>query len=480
MSTTSLNDQAGTSRARSPLAELLLLAIPTVAQMCSYTAMQFADTWMLSRLGVAEPTAAGNGAMAAWSVIGFGVGVLFCVNALVSQHFGQKDYPACGRYLWQGVWFSLFYGVLAAPVLPLAPRLFRTLGHEPSLISLEATFFQITVGATAIKLAATALGQFLLATNRPWIVMFSAVCGVSANLVVNCFLVFGYAGFPKLGVAGAAWGTNVGVTVELLVLAAIALRPHIRQKVNTADWFLRPGHMRTLLKIGVPSGAQLVADITAWTLFQAWVIAQFSTAAMAANTFAFRYLAVSFMPAFGISTAVTALVGRYIGAGQPDVAARRAHLGFAVAAIYMAACGVAYVLGRNVLMGLFTHDPEVLRLGAIVLIFCGVYQLFDAMYIVYNGALRGAGDTFVPAVTLFVLCWGITVGGGYAVAHWRPQWGLVGPWGMATAYGAILGVFMLLRFGRGRWRTIRLDRQGASDTVRGFAEPVPAAGTEPA
>jgi hypothetical protein len=51
---------------------------------------------------------------------------------------------------------------------------------------------------------------------------------------------------------------------------------------------------------------------------------------------------------------------------------------------------------------------------------------------------------------------------------------------MATAYGAILGVFMLLRFGRGRWRAIRLDRQGASDTVRGFTEPVPAAGTEPA
>ena len=45
---------------------------------------------------------------------------------------------------------------------------------------------------------------------------------------------------------------------------------------------------------------------------------------MAANTFMMRYMVVSFMPAFGMGTAVTALVGRYIGRGRPDVAARRA------------------------------------------------------------------------------------------------------------------------------------------------------------
>jgi MATE family multidrug resistance protein len=475
--TTTLSDQAKAKGERSPLAELLGLAIPTVAQMASYTVMQFADTWMLSRLGVTEPTAAGNGGLLAWSVIGFGIGVLFCVNALVSQHFGQKDYRACGRYLWQGVWFGLFFACVTAAFIPFTPRLFAWMGHDPALIAAEGTFFRITVGGTAIKLAATAFGQFLLAANRPWIVMFSAVLGVSANLGVNYLLIYGNWGFPRMGVAGAAWGTNVGVTVELCFLAYVALRPAMRRTFNTTDWPLRPAQMRTLLGIGLPSGLQIVADIAAWMLFQTWVMGQFGTAAMAANTFAFRYLSVSFMPAFGISTAVTALVGRYIGAGKPDVAAHRAHLGFAVAAVYMLVCGAAYILGRNVLIGLFTQEPEVLRLGVVVMVFCGIYQLFDAMYIVYNGALRGAGDTFVPAVALFVLCWGIMVGGGYAVARLKPQWGVGGPWTMATLYGAILGGVIVARFCRGRWRSIRLETHDASDTVRGF---VPAAGTEPA
>src|ERR1051325_11178244 len=86
-----------------PLAELLRLALPTVAQMASYTLMQFLDTWMLSRVGdrVIPPTAAANSGILAFSVISLGMGVLWLVNTLVSQAFGRKDYAACGQFLWQ-------------------------------------------------------------------------------------------------------------------------------------------------------------------------------------------------------------------------------------------------------------------------------------------------------------------------------------------------------------------------------------------
>src|SRR6185295_15532796 len=87
--------------ARSPLAELVYLALPTMAQMASYTVMQFIDTKMLSELGTHEPTAAANAGMIAFSFISFGFGVLMIVNALVSQKFGHRDYASCGKYLWQ-------------------------------------------------------------------------------------------------------------------------------------------------------------------------------------------------------------------------------------------------------------------------------------------------------------------------------------------------------------------------------------------
>src|SRR5947207_190209 len=137
-----------------PIVELLRLAGPTVAQMASYTLMQFADTWMLSRVGdrITAPTAAANSGILAFSVIALGMGVLWVVNTLVSQAFGRKDFAACGQFLWQGVWFALVFSLLPLPILPHAHSLFAHFKHEPPLADAEATYLQIVVSFAAIKL----------------------------------------------------------------------------------------------------------------------------------------------------------------------------------------------------------------------------------------------------------------------------------------------------------------------------------------
>lgn len=451
-------------RPRSALMELLFLAGPTIAQMISYTLMQFIDIWLLARVGngVDAPAAAGNAGLLAFTIISFGVGTLLVVNTLVSQHFGQRDYAACGRYLWQGVWFGLLFGLGTMLLLPFAATPFKVMHHEESLLAMEAGYLKIVVAASALKLVSTSFGQFLLAINRSVSVFLSSVCGVSANFVAALALVLGFFGAPRLGVVGAAWAQNIGVAVELLALVLMACRPQIRSIFHVADWKLRLPELRVLLRVGLPSGLQFVADVLAWALFTMWVMARFGTDAMAANVFMFRYMSVSFMPAIGVSIAVTALVGRYIGMGRPDLAEHRANLGFYLCAGYMLICALLFFVGRTVLIGLFTADPVVLRIGSTLMIFAAVYQVFDAVYITYSGALRGAGDTFIPAVLTAGLCWSITVFGGYVVARFWPEFGPTGPWVMATAYGMILAFFMYARFRRGGWRAIRLE-SGPSD-----------------
>ena len=453
---------------RSPLAELIALAAPTVAQMASYTFMQFVDTLMLSRVGEREATAAGNSGLLGFSIISFGIGVLWVVNTLVSQAFGRRDFAACGRYLWQGLWFAVVLSGVMALLLPLAPYIFLIFGHESALAVLESTYIQIVLGAAVIKLCGAAIGQFLLGVDRPRIVMISSIVGVGFNAVAAWAMLFGHLGFHPMGVAGAAWGQNVGVLVETLCLAGFAMQPMLRTTYNLLDWRPRFEAMKTLVIVGVPAGLQLIADVLAWSLFSVWVMGQFGTLAMTANTFMMRYMVLSFMPAFGISSAITALVGRYIGRGQPDVAVARANLGFKVSAIYMVSCGLFFLIGRHQLIRLFTSDPQVLQTGAMLLGFAAIYQFFDALYITYNGALRGAGDTVVPAIATGLLCWSITVLGGYLVARYFPQWGPAGPWTVATIYGVILGIFIYTRFRRGGWRSIHLEHRETPDTVPGF------------
>ena len=90
-----------------------------VVQMASYTVMQFIDTWMLSRVGPTTATAGGNAAMLSFSLLAFGIGVLWVVNTLASQSFGAGHRADCGEYLWQGVWFAILFGAAADDV----PRL---------------------------------------------------------------------------------------------------------------------------------------------------------------------------------------------------------------------------------------------------------------------------------------------------------------------------------------------------------------------
>src|ERR1041385_8833289 len=108
---------------RSPLSELLRLAAPTVAQMASYTVMQFLDTWMLShtRDRIIAPTAAANSGILAFSVISLGMGVSWIVNTLVSQAYGRKEYLACGQFLWQGVWFGVIFWLPLLPLMVFVP-----------------------------------------------------------------------------------------------------------------------------------------------------------------------------------------------------------------------------------------------------------------------------------------------------------------------------------------------------------------------
>jgi MATE family multidrug resistance protein len=322
---------------------------------------------------------------------------------------------------------------------------------------MEITYYRIVLLGASIKLSSTAVGQFMLGVDRPNPVLFSAVFGVAINAFGAWCVVLGHLGFSKQGIVGAAWMQNLGTGCELLALFAFAMLPRIRKKYAVLPPALHLDQLFTLVKIGIPSGLQFFSDVLAWSIFCNGVIGILGPAAMQANTFMLGYMVVSFMPAFGLSSAVTALVGRYIGSGQPEISARRAHLGFWVTLIYSTCCGAIFILARGPLMRFFTDDPLVIRVGGIYLIYAAIYEIFDAMYIVYSGALRGAGDTLVPGVVMAVLCWTISIGGGFVAAiKWPDDYGA--PWLVGCIYGAALGIFMILRFVGGKWKRIVLER----------------------
>jgi MATE family multidrug resistance protein len=212
-----------------------------------------------------------------------------------------------------------------------------------------------------------------------------------------------------------------------------------------------------LLRVGAPFGVQVFAEILVWSTFVNILVGQFfGTAHLIATNTAWQYLRIAFMPCNGVGRAVTALVGRSIGAGDHERAMRETRFATILTLVYMGALAVVYVVFRRPLIALFNDDPLVVDVGGGIMICAAVFQLFDAIGITYGAALRGAGDTLVPSIFFVISHWLILVGGGWFIASRYPQWGSLGPWLTASGLIIVASLFLIWRWHGKAWLRIRL------------------------
>jgi len=491
---------------RNPLTEVWLVAWPTVLTMTSYTVMQFIDALMVSQVGPLELSAQGNGAIWAFTPIAVVMGFLTVVNTYVAQNLGAGTPERSPRYAWAAMWMTIvIWALVFLPIAALLPWLFAALQNAEAieqfdrLLRLESHYGQILLTGAVFMLCGRGLHHFFFGLHRPKVVAVSAIAGNIANVVSNYVLIFGYEGLPAwglpgvpgvpvLGVYGAALGTVIGGFVEFVIPLAIFLGPKLNRELNTRQaWRITMRPVRDLARIGWPAGTQTGNEIICFAIFMSVLVGYFGQLHMAAGWIALRYMHLSFMPAVGFSVAVTSIVGRYIGARQPDTAVGRARFAVGLAIVYMTICGLLFFVFREPLVRFFVAEhvspaeaEQIVAIGAKLMICAAIFQALDAVGIVYTGALRGAGDTVWPGVMTVVLSWTFLVGGGWALIHLAPQLKSVGPWIGAALYIGIYGVVMAVRFESGRWRRIRVLRLDDEEDVpvkpmvQTAAGPVPA------
>lgn len=508
------------ARERGPLAEMLMIAAPSVVTMTSYTVMQFIDGMMVSQIQPPDPvyvSAQGNGGMAAWLALSLPLGAMGVVNTYVSQNLGAGRPERGSAYGWSVLWLSVAWSLLLVPYAMLLPALFRALNHPAHLVQLETTYAQINIMGAFFVLTARGISHYFYGLHRPMVVMVSALSANIVNVALNALLIYGTDGPPAwtpfseqireaagalgvapMGVAGAALGTVAGSAIEVLIPIAVFLGPRMNARYATrAAWRPSAAHARDILRLGWPAGVMFVNEMLCWSFLMAYMLpaggaartmaqsrgldlpsdqleAAVEAAKTTANTagwIALRYMHLSFMPAIGISIAVTALVGKCMGMGRPDLAERRAWLGMGLTVGYMGLCALAFVVLREQLAGVFIPDDlapaerdALLAVASSVMIAAAVFQVFDAIAITTSAALRGAGDTVWPGVATVIASWTCIVVVGLALMKLAPELGSIGPWIGASSYIILLGILFLGRFLRGRWKTI--DVLGRSATAR--------------
>lgn len=449
---------AAPSSHETSLTYMLKLSAPMVVSTVSLTIMQFVDRFMVSRLGTDALAAVLPASFVSFLPGGFAMGVMSSLNTFVSQSLGRNETARCSNYFWQMLYMGILYSLATVATLwPAAPLLFKMMGQPAGVAVMEVIYFRIMLYAQIVAVVGWSANQFFMGIHRPIVIMCSSLCGQAVNIVANYALIFGKFGLPPLGIAGAAWGTLIGMSITATINVAVFLSGPVHSRFKSRQTMhVDVRKMRDLLKVGLPAGIGLMVNVAFWGVVLFALVGRFGTEALAATSAVLAYTNLSVLPVVGMATALTAAVGKAIGAGRKELALRQTKMCLTIALVYMGLVGFCFLLLRDDLMVFWSGDPKVIEIGSRILICAALYQVFHAARITYGGALQGAGDTVWLAVVSGVGAIGILgVGGGLAV--WLfPTSGTLGPWVMATFSIVVVGLANRWRFLSRRWMKIDL------------------------
>jgi MATE family, multidrug efflux pump len=443
------------------MGQVLSIAYPLILSQMSFTVQVFVDRLFLTWYSTEAVAGAVTGLFVTWSLVGLCIGTGEYATTFVAQYYGAQRFRRIGAAMWQGIYFSLLAGALMAALNPFAGALFAHTGHAAALQEYETTYSRLLLqGSGAVVLMAT-LSSFFAGRGRTLPVLAVNVAATAVNAMLDYLWIFGHGGFPRAGVAGAARATICSQVFGCIVYLALMLRSeHRREFATLAAWRPEPALFWRLLRYGIPAGLQFSMEIMAFAIFMV-IIGRVGTAPLAASGIAFNLNMIVFMPLLGIGLAVSSLVGRYLGANQPDTAERSALSAFAIGLVYLGICCGLYVLAPQLLLAPYAAgaDPasfgEVERLAVVLLRFVAIYSLFDMMSVIFSAALRGAGDTTYPLLATLLLSWGMMVIPSYVLCVHLGA-GLYTAWTTASVYCFMVGLLMLRRFRGGGWKSLRV------------------------
>jgi putative MATE family efflux protein len=355
-------------------------------------------------LRVAMMDAMGLGGYTAWLLMIFQGAVGTGVMALVSRATGARDGDLARKGLAQGLLLGLATGLVVSVViyllLPVITAVFGLAGESARQARSYLGILVWSAPVMGIMFAATNALRGAGDTKTPF---FAMVVVNVVNVFFSWFFVFGPAG--GMGVAGLALGSVLGWSAGALVVVLFLLLRTEKDKnsdepfLSLRDCRLVPEKetMMRIIRVGVPQALEMGGM---WAI-QAVMVRSISglpqEGTLGAHMIAIRVESMSFLPGFAIGSAGAALVGQYLGAGNPEMAMKAARLCWKYAAIFMGLLGILFLVFPRELVALIVpsgpDSDHFQNLAGPLVFLCGLSQPFLATALVMKTTMRGAGAT---------------------------------------------------------------------------------------
>lgn len=380
---------------------ILTLALPVMANNFIQTIYNLTDTYFVSKLGTTEIAAI----QFVWPMIFFmmslGAGVSIAGTSLISQYSGAADDEMAKKVSGQVITFSVVFSIILGIIgFIITPPLLKIMGATDDFYIYASDFLRLMFigGPTMFMMFAySAIRNGLGDTYRP---MKIGGLSVLSNIILDPIFIFTLG----LGIKGAALATIIARGTFGIYSIWTLFEKNSDFKIEKKHLFIDKNLMLELLKIGIPSSVGQSMTSVGFMVLNIFIIS-FGEATLTAFAIGNQINGLVLMPAMGIGSALTTVVGQNLGADNIDRAKKAVKTSMIMATLFLSIGGLPLIYFAEEVIGLFTTDLEVLRQGTYYLILITLSIPLMGVFQVFVGTLQGAGKTLYSMGLMTARLW---------------------------------------------------------------------------
>lgn len=434
------------------------MAWPAIIESFFVAFVGLVDSYMVSSLGSNAVAAVGLTTQPKFLGLSMFFALNVAVSALVARRRGEQRQDLANRILYTALIFIVIAAVLfSVTFVYFSDDIIRFCGSTPETHDLAVAYFQVIMGGMIFNCIQMGINSAQRGAGNTKITMRTNVTSNLVNVVGNYLLIGGHFGFPALGIRGAAIATVFGTVVASIMSIFSVMKPSgfisipyiiknkIRPAFTTFASIVKVGYSvffeQVLMRVGFMATALMAANL--------------GNDAMAAHQVGMNLMGLSFSFGDGLQSTAVALIGRSLGANDPDLAKEYGRTCRMIGAIIAVVLTFVYFFGARPLCSLFFEEEHIVELGVSILHVIIFVVIFQISQVIYMGSLRGAGDTLYTAVAS-------TISVTFVRTFVSYFFGYVMNWGIAGIWLGVLGdqvsrfIFASIRFKAGKWVQIKI------------------------
>lgn len=382
---------------------LLKVSTPLILGQIGVVILTFVDSIMIGHVDTDSLAAASfvSGIFGLLNI--FGLGFSFGIMPMIADADVRFEHSESGKLLFNSIVLNLLFSLfvcMAAVVFYYNLDIFEFSDNVSALIK---EYFKTQLWGYPFMMLFLSFKQYFDAIGKTVVGMVSIILSNVINVVLNYSFIFGNLGSEAMGLYGAGIATFISRIFSLFIMCLIFF---LYSSDATVKGFMMVNcdlkKLKNITRLSVPMSIQMGVESASFTIIMIFV-SMLGVIPMATHQIACAVTTLGYMVFYGIGAATTVLVSRYHsledGVKRDLAVSSSLKVSFAIALSLI----FVLILSRNNIGRIFTEDELVIDMLSYVIIPLALYQIGDALQIIYTGALRGVRDvSFLALISTLI------------------------------------------------------------------------------